>query len=507
MNRELKVLFDDDKSIVLMWEKSKDSSCEYVVVGKDENFNDIRILTTKDTKLTLDKKDIKKYISITIEYIIKYDNKEVVIDRTNTIDIDNTMYKYLQVKAIKSYKNITLLIESQDIYDKYYIYEKDNDNYNLIIESEDFIINSDKFKKNKTYKIEAYKKVEEEYKLFAIRDNYKIEEFYKRGKRERVDISIIIPVYNCELYVARCLDSILLSTFNNIEIIAVNDGSTDNSLKILEYYKDKYSSIIRIVDKENGGPASARNEGIKYIKGEYTAFFDSDDFIHPYMLEKCYEVAKKTNADVVTSKVIYRDFGKNDRWFELNEGTTDKRYTVQDYHSMMYHKYHDVEHNIYLVTLWNRIMKSKFIKEHPIPDLAYYEDAAYTRLIYSYLDTFALSLDSYYVWDRRLTSTTGTITTNLKDENVMHDSYVRALFYFFNDCNPDRIGYMLYDALKDVQSNAKAFIDCEGKAALNRPYVKAIVEAIDRFDLDANDLIVGDEALYSLINEIRELRK
>ena len=179
MNRELKVLFDDDKSIVLMWEKSKDSSCEYIVVGKDENFNDIRILTTKDTKLTLDKKDIKKYISITIEYIIKYDNKEVVIDRTNTIDIDNTMYKYLQVKAIKSYKNITLLIESQDIYDKYYIYEKDNDNYNLIIESEDFIINSDKFKKNKTYKIEAYKKVEEEYKLFAIRDNYKIEEFYK----------------------------------------------------------------------------------------------------------------------------------------------------------------------------------------------------------------------------------------------------------------------------------------------------------------------------------------
>ncbi len=85
----------------------------------------------------------------------------------------------------------------------------------------------------------------------------------------------------------------------------------------------------------------------------------------------------------------------------------------------------------------------------------------------------------------------------------MHDSYVRALFYFFNDCNPDRIGYMLYDALKDVQSNAKAFIDCEGKAALNRPYVKAIVEAIYRFNIDANDLIVCYEALYSLMNEKR----
>ena len=510
MNKELKVLFEDSKSIVLKWEKSSDETCEYVILGKDENFNDIRINKVKEDKITLDKSALKNYISITIEYVIKENNKEIVIDRTNTIDIENLVLKVLNVKALKSYKNITLLIESQDIYDKYCIYEKSKDNYNLILDCEDFIINSEIFKKNKTYKIEAYKKIDDEYKLCGIKNDYKIEEFYKTNNPKKVDISIVIAVYNCELYLSRCLDSIILSTFKNIEVILVNDGSTDSSIDIINYYKNTYNKIFKVIDKENGGPASARNEGIRHITGKYTAFFDSDDFIHPYMLEKCFEVALETDADVVTSKVIYRDFGKNDIWFESNEKTTDKRYTIQGYEDMIYHKRHDVEHNVYLVTLWNRIMKSDIIKAHPIPNLKYYEDAAYTRLIYSYLDKFALSLDSYYVWDRRLSKTTGTITINLGksgQSDLMNETYVEALFYFINDCNMDRFDYMIYDALKDLEPNANVMVDGEKEASLSKSYVRKMIEIMDKYDLTKNKYAMEDQDLIKTMNKVNNLRR
>ena len=289
----------------------------------------------------------------------------------------------------------------------------------------------------------------------------------------------------------------------------VNDGSTDNSRDILEYYQKKYKNIIVVIDKENGGPASARNVGIRYIRGKYTAFFDADDFIHPYLLEKCSEVAKETDADVVTTKVLYRDFDKNDKWFENNEKTTDKRYTLQSYEDMMYHKRHDVDNNIYLVTMWNRIMKSDIIKKHPIPNLKYYEDAAYTRLIYSYLDKFALSLDSYYVWDRRLSKTTGTITINLGktgNTDLMNDTYVEALFYFLKDCNMDRLDYLMYDALKDLEHNARIMLDGEKEASLSKSYVKKFIEMMDGFDLTKNKFVMEDEELKKLMDDIKKLR-
>ena len=89
-------------------------------------------------------------------------------------------------------------------------------------------------------------------------------------------ISVIVPVYNVEKYLYTCLDSILNQTYSNIEIICVNDGSTDKSRKILEEYRKK-DSRIRIVDKENGGLSSARNAGMRVAKGEFYSFIDSDD--------------------------------------------------------------------------------------------------------------------------------------------------------------------------------------------------------------------------------------
>ena len=110
-------------------------------------------------------------------------------------------------------------------------------------------------------------------------------------------ISIVIPVYNVERYLAECLDSVIGQTFTEIEILCVNDGSTDGSRSILQEYADR-DSRITIIDKPNGGLSSARNAAYPYIKGKYTLFVDSDDWIKPDLCEKTYRKTEATGASM-----------------------------------------------------------------------------------------------------------------------------------------------------------------------------------------------------------------
>ena len=112
-------------------------------------------------------------------------------------------------------------------------------------------------------------------------------------------ISVIIPVYNMERYLRRCLDSVLNQTYTNWEAICVNDGSLDNSHIILEEYARK-DSRFKIVDKKNGGLSDARNVGMSHSSGEYLMFLDSDDLIHPQTMEIAMGLAVRDGSDVVT---------------------------------------------------------------------------------------------------------------------------------------------------------------------------------------------------------------
>ena len=111
-------------------------------------------------------------------------------------------------------------------------------------------------------------------------------------------ISVIVPVYNVEKFLPQCLDSILAQTLTDLEIICVNDGSPDNSLKILEEYAKKDKRIV-IINQKNAGLSSARNTGIKAATGEYIGFVDSDDWIEPDFYQNLYQAAKEHNADIV----------------------------------------------------------------------------------------------------------------------------------------------------------------------------------------------------------------
>ena len=110
-------------------------------------------------------------------------------------------------------------------------------------------------------------------------------------------ISIIVPIYNVEKYLPKCIDSIINQTLENIEIILVNDGSTDSCAEIIESYANK-DNRIKVIHKKNGGQSSARNMGLDIAKGEYIGFVDSDDWLHYDMYENMYKSIKKVNSDL-----------------------------------------------------------------------------------------------------------------------------------------------------------------------------------------------------------------
>ena len=114
-------------------------------------------------------------------------------------------------------------------------------------------------------------------------------------------VSIIVPVYNTEKYLSKCLNSLVNQTLEEIEIIVVNDGSSDKSLSILEEYKNKYSDKIVLIDKKNEGVSIARNKALEKATGEYIGFADSDDYVELDMFEKLYNKGINDNADIVAS--------------------------------------------------------------------------------------------------------------------------------------------------------------------------------------------------------------
>ena len=112
-------------------------------------------------------------------------------------------------------------------------------------------------------------------------------------------VSVIVPVYNSEKYIERCLNSILEQNYNDFELIVINDGSKDKSLEILKDYQNKFPQIITLIDQENTGVAKTRNNAIKMSRGKYIMFIDNDDFIDKDYIETFVEEAEKEDFDVV----------------------------------------------------------------------------------------------------------------------------------------------------------------------------------------------------------------
>lgn len=161
-------------------------------------------------------------------------------------------------------------------------------------------------------------------------------------------INLIVPVYNVENYLPRCVDSILAQTFTDFELILIDDGSQDNSGKICDEYATKDNRVI-VYHQENRGQAAARNFALDVVKGEYIAFADSDDYLHPKMLETLFEVLNKSEADI---SVCSHKKGNEDNylWPKLNNN-----FSVYNGKEFLIHCYNDKVEKCWV--MWDKLYR------------------------------------------------------------------------------------------------------------------------------------------------------
>jgi len=183
--------------------------------------------------------------------------------------------------------------------------------------------------------------------------------FLYSPKEKNPQISVIIPIYNCEKYIKECLSSLIKQTFKNFEIICVNDGSNDDTLKILKKFEAKDERII-IFNQNNSGPGIARNIGMKKSKGEYLIFLDSDDIFKKTMLEELYIKIKENDSDVVICNS--QNFEKKKWWkkfYEKNYLINDNIIKQKTFSSL------DIEKdffNLFIWWPWDKLFKRKYIE-------------------------------------------------------------------------------------------------------------------------------------------------
>ncbi|EOQ19521.1 hypothetical protein KOY_01821 [Bacillus cereus VDM021] len=236
-------------------------------------------------------------------------------------------------------------------------------------------------------------------------------------------ISIIVPVYNVETLLGRCLNSLTSQTLEDIEIIMVNDGSTDKSAGILNEYAKKDKRII-VIEKENGGVSSARNAGIQTASGEYIGFVDPDDWIDMEMYETLYKEAVQGKADVVMCTYT-REFGSHskEKKFDLPEkvcyeGEEIKANVMRRLIGPIDEEIGNPEFLDAWGTVWSKLYRSEVIKENAIQfvDLSFIgtnEDSLFNIQTFYYVDKFVfLNKPFYHYWKTNAAS----VTSNYKPE-------------------------------------------------------------------------------------------
>lgn len=202
-------------------------------------------------------------------------------------------------------------------------------------------------------------------------------------------VSIIIPVYNAEPYIKKCVECIQAQTYKDFEIILVNDGSSDNSLEVCKTLAEEYSNIYTY-NKSNGGVSSARNYGLKKAKGEYICFVDSDDYVRPNYLISLIETQHRTEADLIVAGFCIKS----------SKGNEVKQLPIEQYNREEFDKAVLLLRSIYVLGVpWNKLYIADIIKSNNIYfdiNLNSYEDEIFVLQYMQYAKSIATSSEIIY---------------------------------------------------------------------------------------------------------------
>ena len=222
-------------------------------------------------------------------------------------------------------------------------------------------------------------------------------------------VSVIVPFYNVEKYIEKCLETLVNQTLDDIEIILVNDGSKDKTVDIVKKYKEMYSNKIVYLEKENGGLSDARNYGIPHATGEYIAFLDSDDYVELDTYEKMYNKAKEDDSDLLECDFIweYPDRKKVD---------TGKIYNNKK-EMLAYAR----------VVAWNKLIKRSLIEEHKMefPKGLRYEDVEFFYKMVPYYNKVSFVKEPLIHYIQRSSSISNTQNERPKEIFTIMDNVIK----------------------------------------------------------------------------------
>ncbi len=243
-------------------------------------------------------------------------------------------------------------------------------------------------------------------------------------------ISIIVPVYKVERYLKKCLDSILVQTFSDFELILIDDGSPDNSGKICDEYAKKDSRIV-VIHKENQGAAMARNVGLDRARGEYIGFVDSDDWIEKDMYELLYSLCKQYDCDIVncSSIICYKN-----------------RVVVNGGHSFVIHDQHEAMKTLligemYDECLWTKLIKREIIGTLRLPTNVSYEDTAFMYHVFERAHKVGAIGQAKYHYIKHDDSV---MDRALKNISIDAMQIYEEMYGFIKEKYPDLVGLVVY---------------------------------------------------------------
>ncbi len=308
-------------------------------------------------------------------------------------------------------------------------------------------------------------------------------------------LSVIVPVYNVEKYLDKCLNSLASQNIDDYEIIVVNDGTKDNSQNIIDRYVKEYPFVKSYI-KENGGLSSARNYGVKYASGEYITFLDSDDYIEKDTYKNMLDIAYKDNLDLVVSDLEYV-WEDNSKEPFIKDGINK----VSD---------NDLK-NLFLSPLfsWNKVYKKELFDklncEYPVG--LWYEDIPVTLKFFSSIENVGYYKHTSYYYLQRSTSILGSsynekmydiftifegVVKDFKDRNV-YDKYYDELEYLFIEhfLVYGAFRFLRTDHYKELMTKAFKFVKEYFPNFRDNKYIKTLGKKNELFLRTNNSLTMG----------------
>lgn len=290
-------------------------------------------------------------------------------------------------------------------------------------------------------------------------------------------VSVIVPVYNVEKYLRKCIDSIINQTYKDLEIILVNDGSTDCSGEICNEYK-RLDNRVKVIHKENGGLSDARNIGLKHSTGSYIAFIDSDDYIADNMIESLYFRLLNDNSDIAICRFYHIFENGNEVPSKSKKTACFKDEVISKYTA--FNRLNNVEY----VIACNKIYKKKIFDSISYPKRKYNEDAFVIHKVYDKCERISVLSKQLYFYVKRNDS----ITNSRLDKNTLDLAealYERSLFAIDNNlydlayCSVSKMASVITDftpvneeMMKIKESFLLAYFDISKKLRIDKLSLK-----------------------------------